>query len=125
MPTSSRAGRSTSSHSATPRRRHVTATLHLLTEDLLAPGGSADQTEHRIIIRGHLAEIWADARARAAVAPPGVLANSYTKQITGVSFSFSFHTDQFGLVSDPLPIITFAVLGGRPGYEPEARLCGG
>ncbi|XP_042460396.1 uncharacterized protein LOC122043899 [Zingiber officinale] len=70
VPSSSRTGRSASSHSATTRRRHVITTLHLPTEDLSALGSSADQTEHRIIIRGHLVEIWEDARARAAAAPP-------------------------------------------------------
>ncbi|XP_042466010.1 tropomyosin-like [Zingiber officinale] len=71
-----------SSQSASSGRRSITATLRLLTEDLLALGDQPSSPQHQVYIRGRLARVWEEARARAAVKPPGALTDSHLEMST-------------------------------------------
>ena len=76
---------SASAHTTPGRSRTIRATLHLPIEELLPESDRLTAPEHTITMKGPLAEMWADARARVAMIPLGNLANSQMQQATGVS----------------------------------------
>ncbi|XP_042467049.1 uncharacterized protein LOC122050185 [Zingiber officinale] len=65
------------------RGRTVRVTLHLPTEELLPEADRRSAHEHTITMKGPLAEMWADARARVAMIPLSKLADSHMEQATG------------------------------------------
>ena len=68
--------------------RTIRVTLHLPTEELLPEADRPTVPEHTITLKGPLAEMWADARARVAMIPLRNLANSHMQAATGVSLLF-------------------------------------
>ena len=68
--------------------RTIRVTLHLPTEELIPEADRPSTPEHTITLKGPLAEMWADARARTALIPLGNLANSHMREATGVSLLY-------------------------------------
>ncbi|XP_042440697.1 uncharacterized protein LOC122026118 [Zingiber officinale] len=65
------------------RRRTIRVTLHLSIEAFMAESDRPTAPEYMITMKGALAEMWADARARVAMIPLDKLANSHMQQSTG------------------------------------------
>ncbi|XP_042432561.1 nucleolar and coiled-body phosphoprotein 1-like [Zingiber officinale] len=65
------------------QRRTIRATLHLPTKAFMAESDRPTTPEHMITMKGPLAKMWADARARVAMIPLDKLADNHMQQSTG------------------------------------------
>ncbi|XP_042467281.1 uncharacterized protein LOC122050445 [Zingiber officinale] len=84
------------------RRRTVRAALHLPTEAFMAESDRPTAPEHMITMKGPLAEMWADARARVAMIPLDKLADSHMQQATGRWVQEVAVSNRLAMVEDEL-----------------------